>query len=126
MIKILETTLNDRYKTYAVATSRQAVGLKEVPNGSEFNINGFVKVHIVKDNPKEGDTDIEFDSIVLIGEDGQLYATRSKSVMQTINDLKALSEGEDENELVKQGITLIKTTGRTSNNRDFIQVSLKV
>lgn len=121
-VQLLKTNIEDKFKAFALMKSQDVIGLKEVPNGTELEFNGYVLTHIIKDNPKENDTDIEFDSITFMSVDNGHYATRSQNVIQLINDIEATFG----NEVISNGLTFIKSTGRSNNGRDFVTLSLKV
>ena len=125
MLNELRSNIEDKKIKFALMNSQNAIGLNDLPDGTELTINGYVIFHIVKDLVDETDEDIEnreFDSIVLRGLDNTIYATRSKAVIRFIEDM----EDNGFTDELKESVTLIKGTRQTRNGYKTVVVSLKI
>lgn len=125
MLKEIRSNIEDKKIKFALMNSQNAIGLNDLPDGTELTINGYVIFHIVKDLVDETDEDIEnreFDSIALRGLDNTIYATRSKAVIRFIEDM----EDNGFTDELKESVTLIKGTRQTRNGYKTVVVSLKI
>ena len=125
MLKEIKSNIEDKKIKFALMNSQNAIGLNDLPDGTEITINGYVIFHIVKDLVDETDEDIEnreFDSIALRGLDNTIYATRSKAVIRFIEDM----EDNGFTDELKESVTLIKGTRQTRNGYKTVVVSLKI
>ena len=125
MLTEIRSNIEDKKIKFALMNSQNAIGLNDLPDGTELTINGYVIFHIVKDLVDETDEDIEdreFDSIVLRGVDNTIYATRSKAVIRFIEDM----EDNGFTDELKESVTLIKGTRQTRNGYKTVVVSLKI
>lgn len=125
MLKEIRSNIEDKKIKFALMNSQNAIGLSNLPDGTELTINGYIIFHIVKDLVDETDEDIEnreFDSIALRGVDNTIYATRSKAVIRFIEDM----EDNGFTDELKESVTLIKGTRQTRNSYKTVVVSLKI
>ena len=122
MLKELRSNIEDKKIKFALMNSQNAIGLNDLPDGTEFTINGYVIFNITKDMVDENEEDKEFDSIALRGTDGTIYATRSKAVIRFIEDM----EDNGFTDELKDSVTLIKGTRQTRNGYKTVVVSLKI
>lgn len=122
MLKELRSNIEDKKVKFALMNSQNAIGLNDLPDGTEFTINGYVIFNITKDMLDENEEDREFDSIALRGTDGTIYATRSKAVIRFIEDM----EDNGFTDELKDSVTLIKGTRQTRNGYKTVVVSLKI
>lgn len=125
MLKEIRSNIEDKKIKFALMNSQNAIGLNDLPDGTELTINGYVIFHIVKDLVNETDEDIEnreFDSIALRGVDNTIYATRSKAVIRFIEDM----EDNGFTDELKESVTLIKGTRQTRNGYKTVVVSLNI
>lgn len=125
MLKEIRSNIEDKKIKFALMNSQNAIGLNDIPDGTELSINGYVIFHIVKDLVDETDEDIEnreFDSIALRGTDDTIYATRSKAVIRFIEDM----EDNGFTDELKESVTLIKGTRQTRKGYKTVVVSLKI
>lgn len=122
MLKEIRSNIEDKKIKFALMNSQNAIGLNDLPDGTELTINGYVIFHIVKDLVDETEDDREFDSISLRGVDGTIYATRSKAVIRFIEDM----EDNGFTDELKESVTLIKGTRQTRNGYKTVVVSLKI
>lgn len=122
MLKELRSNIEDKKIKFALMNSQNAIGLNDLPDGTEITINGYVIFNITKDMVDENEEDREFDSIALRGADGTIYATRSKAVIRFIEDM----EDNGFTDELKDSVTLIKGTRQTRNGYKTVVVSLKI
>lgn len=122
MLKEIRSNIEDKKIKFALMNSQNAIGLNDLPDGTEITINGYVIFHIVKDMVDETEDDREFDSISLRSVDGTIYATRSKAVIRFIEDM----EDNGFTDELKESVTLIKGTRQTRNGYKTVVVSLKI
>jgi hypothetical protein len=122
MLQLLKTNIEDKKLQFALMNSQTAIGLNDLPDGTEFTVKGYVIFHITKDMVEDGDEDKELDSISLLADDGTIYATRSAAVIRFIEDMEA-NGFEDE---LKDGITLIKGSRQTRKGFKTVVVSIKI
>lgn len=125
MLKEIRSNIEDKKIKFALMNSQNAIGLNDLPDGTELTINGYVIFHIVKDLVDETDEDIEnreFDSIALRGVDNTIYATSSKAVIRFIEDM----EDNGFTDELKESVTLIKGSRQTRNGYKTVVVSLKI
>ena len=125
MLKEIRSNIEDKKIKFALMNSQNAIGLNDLPDGTELTINGYVIFHIVKDLVDKTDEDIEnreFDSIALRSVDNTIYATRSKAVIRFIEDM----EDNGFTDELKESVTLIKGTRQTRNGYKTVVVSLKI
>lgn len=122
MLKEIRSNIEDKKIKFALMNSQNAIGLNDLPDGTELTINGYVIFHIVKDMVDETEDDREFDSISLKSVDGTIYATRSKAVIRFIEDM----EDNGFTDELKESVTLIKGTRQTRNGYKTVVVSLKI
>lgn len=125
MLKEIKSNIEDKKIKFALMNSQNAIGLNDLPDGTEITINGYVIFHIIKDLVDETDEDIEnreFDSIALRGVDNTIYATRSKAVIRFIEDM----EDNGFTDELKDSVTLIKGSRQTRNGYKTVIVSLMI
>lgn len=122
MLKEIRSNIEDKKIKFALMNSQNAIGLNDLPDGTELTINGYVIFHIVKDMVDETEDDREFDSISLRSVDGTIYATRSKAVIRFIEDM----EDNGFTDELKESVTLIKGARQTRNGYKTVVVSLKI
>ena len=121
MLKELRSNIEDKKIKFALMNSQNAIGLNDLPDGTEFTINGYVIFNITKDMVDENEEDKEFDSIALRGTDGTIYATRSKAVIRFIEDMEENGFSDE----LKDSVTFIKGTRQTRKGYKTVVVSLK-
>lgn len=122
MLKEIKSNIEDKKIKFALMNSQNAIGLNDLPDGTEFTINGYVIFNITKDMVDENEEDREFDSIAMRGTDGTIYATRSKAVIRFIEDMEENGFSDE----LKDGITFIKGTRQTRKGYKTIVVSLGI
>lgn len=96
-----------------VTTRQDAVPLKTVETGTQFNYSGYVIQEIT--NEATGEV---FTSILIAADNGNVYATRSDSFIRSLKEILEICAGDDE------PITLQINRGMSKNGREFVSCSL--
>lgn len=122
MLKELRSNIEDKKIKFALMNSQNAIGLNDLPDGTEFTINGYVIFNITKDMVDENEEDSEFDAIALRGTDGTIYATRSQAVIRFIDDMEENGFSDE----LKDSVTFIKGTRQTRKGFKTVVVSLGI
>lgn len=122
MLREIKSNIEDKKIKFALMNSQNAIGLNDLPDGTELTINGYVIFNITKDMVDENEEDREFDSITLRGTDGTIYATRSKAVIRFIEDMEENGFSDE----LKDSVTFIKGTRQTRKGYKTVVVSLKI
>lgn len=117
MLKVKESTIENKVISYSVVNGTNAISLKDMPTGTEFYVDNYILTEITRE-----DTGEVFESILLFdSKSSQAYGTRSETVIKFIKGLVELDNGQS----LKEGITLRKTVGTAKKSgHQYIGVSI--
>lgn len=112
MINILEQSKEfDKVQVYMMTLDSAIVSMKDVPDGTELEVDGFITF----EDMKEDGTSQEICSILTT--DKKAYAFQSKTFYRSLVAIHKLMDGE--------GYTIVKRSGISKSGRPFIDCSLK-
>lgn len=101
-----------KVEQYLMTLSPSIVSVKDVPDGEHITVSGILEFEDIKDTG-------EIDNIMtIITPDNKVYACQSATFKRTIGDISTIMDGKQ--------FTVIKTSGKTKNNRGYINCVLDV
>lgn len=99
---------------YLMTTAPSVIVMKNVPDGTEIDVDGYLEFHDDGDGKKD-----EADVMTIIDADCNCYAFQSATLKRTIHDIWNLYKGAP--------FTIIKTSGISKKRgKEFINATLKV
>lgn len=114
MINIKESSREfNEVEQYLMTISPSIVSMKDVDDGEHITVDGILTFEDVKENTGE-----VAEIMSIITPDKQVYSCQSATFKRSINDIYAIMKGKQ--------FTVIKTSGKTKANRDFINCVLDV
>lgn len=114
MINIKEMSREfNEVEQYLMTISPSIVSMKDVEDGEHITVDGVLVFDDVKDN---SDDVVEVMSIIT--PEKQVYSCQSATFKRSINDISQIMNGKP--------FTVIKTSGITKSNRDYINCVLDV
>lgn len=112
MINIVEASRDfDKVETYLMTISPGIISLKDVEDGTKITVDGVMTFQDVKEDSGET-TEV----MSIITPDKKVYCCQSATFKRSIRDISAIMGDEK--------FTVIKTSGVTKANRDFINCVL--
>lgn len=114
MINIKETSREfNEVEQYLMTIAPSIISLKDVKDGEHITVNGI----LVFDDVKEG-TGEAVTIMSIITPDKKVYSCQSATFKRSINDIANIMKDKP--------FTVIKTSGKTKNKRDYINCVLDV
>lgn len=98
---------------YLMLSAPSIVSMKDVPDGTHITVDAIVVFEDVKEDSGEV---VEVMSIMT--PDKEVYSCQSATFKRSINDIASIMKGKP--------FTVIKTSGKTKSNRDYINCVLDV
>lgn len=100
---------------YLMTSSPNVITMKDVPDGTEITVDGFLEFHDDGNGGAKEATDI----MSIIDPDMKCYAFQSATLKRTVHELAAIYKDKQ--------FTIVKTTGLSKKrNKEFINAYLKV
>ena len=114
MINIITDTMEyTEIEKYLMTISPSIESLKNVPDGEKIPVKKYMLFEDVKENTGEA---VEILSILT--PDNKVYSAQSATVKRSFKDIVTIMNGKP--------FTIIKISGKTKANRDFINCILDV
>ena len=114
MINIKEMSREfNEVEQYLMTIAPSIISLKDVKDGEHITVDGILLFEDAKDDNGEI---IEVMSIIT--PDKKVYCCQSATFKRSINDISAIMKGKP--------FTVIKTSGKTKANRDYINCVLDI
>ena len=98
---------------YLMTISPSIVSVKDVPDGEHIKVSGILLFDDVKE-----DTGESADIMSIITPDKRVYSCQSATFKRSIKDIANIMKDKE--------FTIIKTSGKTKSNRDYINCVLDV
>ena len=111
--KLIESSFEKKRDIARVTTRQDAVPIKTVPTGTEFEYTGYVLQEICNENTGE-----VFNSILIAAADGKVYATRSETFIEGLKEIIEICADDEEPIIIR----INRSTSR--NGREFVSCSL--
>lgn len=123
--KVKESSLTNKLDVMRITTRDDAISMKDVENGQEISMTAYVIQEIVKDRGADPNGEI-FDSILVLDQDGTLYATRSETFIEKVHSIMAELTGDDESplDLKANPLTLRISHQKSRSGNNFVSCSL--
>lgn len=98
---------------YLMTIAPSIVSVKDVPDGEHITVAGIMMFEDIKEDSGEV---VEVMSIIT--PEKKVYSCQSATFKRSINDITTIMKGKP--------FTVIKTSGKTKNNRDYVNCVLDV
>lgn len=114
MIRIKETSREfNEVEQYLMTIAPSIVSMKDVEDGKHITVDGIMEFEDVKE-----DTGEVVEVMSIITPEKFVYSCQSATFKRCIHDISNIMNGKQ--------FTVIKTSGKTKSNRDFINCVLDV
>ena len=113
MINIITNQEYNELEKYLMTVSPSIVAMKNLPDGEKIPVKKYMIFQDVKENTGEA---VEILSILT--PDNKVYSAQSATVKRSFNDIVSI--------MGDKPFTVIKISGKTKANRDFINCILDV
>lgn len=123
--EFVSSNLTNRRDILKITTRDDAISMKDVENGSEITVKAYVCQRITRDRGEHADGEV-FNSIMVLDDKGTVYATRSDTFIEKLQDIMdELSDaGEDITDLDANPLVIRITKQRSSKGNQFVSCSL--
>ena len=91
--KVITSTFKTTRETAKVTTRDDVISIKNVQDGTEIQVVGYVKQEIVNENTGE-----IFNSVLILASDNKVYATRGKTFMRRLDEIIDIISDEPESD----------------------------
>lgn len=98
---------------YLMTIAPSIVSVKDVEDGKHITVDGILMFEDIKEDSGEA---VELMSIIT--PEKQVYSCQSATFKRSINDISKIMKGKP--------FTVVKTSGKTKGNRDYINCILDV
>lgn len=114
MINIKEMSRDfNEVEKYLMTIAPSIVSMKDVDDGTKITVDGVLMFDDVKE-----DTGEVVEIMSIITPEKQVYSCQSATFKRSINDIS--------NIMGEKGFTVVKTSGKTKSNRDYINCVLDI
>lgn len=114
MINIKEKSREfNEVEQYLMTIAPSIMSMKDVEDGEHITVDGILLFEDVKEDSEEV---VEVMSIIT--PEKKVYSCQSATFKRSINDISDIMKGKS--------FTVIKTSGKTKNNRDYINCELDI
>lgn len=119
------TNLNSVREIMRITTRDDAIPMKDVPDGTEIDMVAYVVQEITKDRGEDPSGEV-FDSIMVLDRENRVYATRSETFIDKIDEIiSALREaGEPVDDLNENPLRIRITHQKSRQGNTFVSCSL--
>lgn len=114
MINITEMSREfNEVEQYLMTIAPSITSMKDVEDGEHITVDGILNFEDIKE-----DTGEVVEVMSIITPDKKVYSCQSATFKRSINDISKIMKGK--------AFTVIKTSGKTKSNRDYINCVLDV
>lgn len=113
MINIISNQEYNDIEKYLMTISPSIVSMKNLPDGEKIPVKKYMIFQDVKENTGE-----VVEILSILTPDNKVYSAQSATVKRSFNDIVSI--------MGDKSFTIIKTSGKTKANRDFINCILDV
>lgn len=123
--KFVESSFTDKKQILRITTRDDAISMKKLDNGTCINVIGYVIQEITKDyNLEDGEapeTPERFNSILVLDDKDQLYATRSETFIRKIKEIvEMLSDDGSVYDMAADPLPIRITRQTARSGREFV------
>lgn len=120
-----KSNLTSRRDILRITTRDDAISMKEVENGSEIAVTAYVIQEVTRDRGDHADGEV-FNSIMVLDDKGTVYATRSDTFIEKLQEImdELQEAGEDMSDLTGNPLVIRITKQRSSKGNQFVSCSL--
>jgi hypothetical protein len=120
--KFIESSFSDKKQILRITTRDDAISMKKLDNGTTINVTGYVIQEITKDyNLEPGEQPEVFDSILVLDDHDNLYATRSDTFIRKIKEIvEMLSEDGSAYDMMADPLPIRITRQTARSGREFV------
>lgn len=113
MITIKETSRDfTEVEQYLMTIAPSIVSMKDVPDGTRINVDGFLSFEDAKENTGE-----VVEVLSIITPEKEVYSCQSATFKRSVKDIANIMKG---------AFTIIKQSGKTKAGRDYINCVLDI
>ena len=113
MINIISNQEYNEIEKYLMTISPAIESMKNLPDGEKIPVKKYMFFEDVKENTGE-----TVEILSILTQDNKVFSAQSATVKRSFNDIVAI--------MGDKPFTIIKTSGKTKSNRDFINCILDV
>lgn len=113
MINIISNQEYNEIEKYLMTISPAIESMKNLPDGEKIPVKKYMIFEDLKENTGE-----KVEILSILTQDNKVYSAQSATVKRSFNDIVAI--------MGDKPFTIIKTSGKTKSNRDFINCILDV
>lgn len=120
--KFVESSFTDKKQILRITTRDDAISMKKLDNGTTINVTGYVIQEITKDyNLEPGEQPEVFDSILVLDDHDNLYATRSDTFIRKIKEIvEMLSDDGSVYDMAADPLPIRITRQTARSGREFV------
>lgn len=120
-----KSNLTNRRDILRITTRDDAISMKEVENGSEIAVTAYVIQEVTRDRGDQADGEV-FNSIMVLDDKGVVYATRSDTFIEKLQEImdELQEAGEDMSDLTGNPLVIRITKQRSTKGNQFVSCSL--
>lgn len=120
--KFVESSFTDKKQILRITTRDDAISMKKLDNGTTINVTGYVIQEITKDyNLEPGEQPEVFDSILVLDDHDNLYATRSDTFIRKIKEIvEMLSDDGSVYDMMTDPLPIRITRQTARSGREFV------
>ena len=120
-----KSNLTNRRDILRITTRDDAISMKEVENGSEIAVTAYVIQEVTRDRGDQADGEV-FNSIMVLDDKGNIYATRSDTFIEKLQEImdELQEAGEDMSDLTGNPLVIRITKQRSTKGNQFVSCSL--
>ena len=120
--KFVESSFTDKKQILRITTRDDAISMKKLDNGTMINVTGYVIQEITKDyNLEPGEEPEVFDSILVLDDHDNLYATRSDTFIRKIKEIvEMLSDDGSVYDMTADPLPIRITRQTARSGREFV------
>lgn len=113
MVNILETSKDfNEVETYLMTISPSIISMKNVDDGTKITVEGYLLFEDVKEDGEKAEI------MSIITPERKVYSFQSKTFKRSLLDIFDIMKGNN--------FTVVKTSGKTKKDRDYINCYLSV
>lgn len=113
MINIISTQEYTEIEKYLMTVSPSIESMKNLPDGTKIPVKKYMLFDDVKEDTGEAD-----EILSILTPDNKVYSAQSATVKRSFKDIMEIMNGKP--------FTIIKISGKTKANRDFINCILDI
>ena len=123
--EFVKSNLTNRRDILRITTRDDAISMKDIENGTEIAVKAYVVQNITRDRGEYADGEV-FQSIMVLSDDGKVYATRSDTFIEKLQDIMSelADAGENVEDLENEPLVIRITKQKSSKGNQFVSCSL--